>query len=132
MAVALTFSSTIIIVKLLTDKREIDALHGRIAIGFLIVQDLAVVIAMMLMSTLKTGADAELAQVLISLAFRLAIVVVAMFVLMRYFLPKIVARMARSQELLLIFAIAWGTSFAALGEWSGFSKEAGAFWRAFP
>ena len=130
-AVALTFSSTIIIVKLLTDKREIDALHGRIAIGFLIVQDLAVVIAMMLMSTLKTGADAELAQVLISLVLRLAIVVVAMFVLMRYLLPKIVARMARSQELLLIFAIAWGTSFAALGEWSGFSKEAGAFLAGF-
>jgi hypothetical protein len=84
-----------------------------------------------LMSTLKTGADAELAQVLISLAFKLAIVVVAMFVLMRYLLPKIVARMARSQELLLIFAIAWGTSFAALGEWSGFSKEAGAFLAGF-
>ncbi|MEM6421180.1 MAG: cation:proton antiporter, partial [Pseudomonadota bacterium] len=38
-AVALTFSSTIIIVKLLSDKREIDSLHGRIALGFLIVQD---------------------------------------------------------------------------------------------
>ena len=36
-AVALTFSSTIIIVKLLSDKREVDALHGRIAIGFLLV-----------------------------------------------------------------------------------------------
>ena len=45
-AVALTFSSTIIIVKLLSDKREIDALHGRIAVGFLIVQDLAVILAM--------------------------------------------------------------------------------------
>jgi len=129
-AVALTFSSTIIIVKLLTDKREIDALHGRIAIGFLIVQDLAVVIAMMFMSTLNTG-EAELSQVFISLALRLAAVVVAMFILMRYLLPKIVARMARSQELLLIFAIAWGTSFAALGEWSGFSKEAGAFLAGF-
>ena len=41
-AVALTFSSTIIIVKLLSDKRELDSLHGRIAVGFLIVQDLAV------------------------------------------------------------------------------------------
>jgi Kef-type K+ transport system membrane component KefB len=130
-AVALTFSSTIIIVKLLTDKREIDALHGRIAIGFLIVQDLAVVIAMMLMSTLKTGHEVELTQVFISLALRLTIVVAAMFILMRYLLPKIVARMARSQELLLIFAIAWGTSFAALGEWSGFSKEAGAFLAGF-
>ncbi|MEY3960383.1 MAG: hypothetical protein RIR14_1037, partial [Pseudomonadota bacterium] len=45
-AVALTFSSTIIIVKLLSDKREIDALHGQIALGFLIVQDLVVVFAM--------------------------------------------------------------------------------------
>lgn len=45
-AVALTFSSTIIIVKLLSDKREIDSLHGRIAIGFLIVQDIAVILAM--------------------------------------------------------------------------------------
>ena len=42
-AVALTFSSTIIIVKLLSDKRELDSLHGRIAVGFLIVQDIAVV-----------------------------------------------------------------------------------------
>jgi Kef-type K+ transport system membrane component KefB len=45
-AVALTFSSTIIIVKLLSDKRETDELHGRIAIGFLIVQDIVVVLVM--------------------------------------------------------------------------------------
>jgi predicted Kef-type K+ transport protein len=49
-AVALTFSSTIIVVKLLSDKRELDSLHGRIAVGFLIVQDVAVVLAMMAMS----------------------------------------------------------------------------------
>ena len=49
-AVALTFSSTIIIVKLLSDKGEIDSLHGRIAMGFLIVQDIAVVLAMLVIS----------------------------------------------------------------------------------
>src|SRR5690606_28105943 len=49
-AVALTFSSAIIVVKLLSDKREIDSLHGRIALGFLIVQDLAVVAAMVALS----------------------------------------------------------------------------------
>ena len=52
-AVALTFSSTIIIVKLLSDKKELDSLHGRIAVGFLIVQDIAVVVAMMAMSSLN-------------------------------------------------------------------------------
>ncbi len=131
-AVALTFSSTIIIVKLLSDKREIDSLHGRIAVGFLIVQDLAVVIAMMVMSTLRSdGGEGSWLDLLESLALRIGIAVVGIYVLMRYLLPRIVARMAQSQELLLIFAIAWGTGLAALGEWAGFSKEAGAFLAGF-
>lgn len=131
-AVALTFSSTIIIVKLLSDKREIDSLHGRIAVGFLIVQDLAVVLAMMVMSALRgDGDNSSLWQLAGSLSLRISIAVIALFVLMRYILPNLVARMAQSQELLLIFAIAWGTSLAALGEWAGFSKEAGAFLAGF-
>ena len=103
-AVALTFSSTIIIVKLLSDKREIDSLHGRIAVGFLIVQDLAVVVAMMAMSALRGGSESGLADVAFSLTWRVAVAAASMYVLMRYVLPKVVALMARSQELLLIFA----------------------------
>jgi len=100
-AVALTFSSTIIIVKLLSDKRELDSLHGRIAVGFLIVQDLAVVIAMMAMSALRgTGAadpgGAGWLEVLLSLSWRLAIATAALYVLMRWVLPAVVAAMARS------------------------------------
>ena len=131
-AVALTFSSTIIIVKLLSDKREIDSLHGRIAVGFLIVQDLAVVIAMMVMSAMRSdGGEGSLLALAGSLSLRLGIAVVGMYLLMRYVLPRVVDRMAQSQELLLIFAIAWGTGLAALGEWAGFSKEAGAFLAGF-
>jgi Kef-type K+ transport system membrane component KefB len=132
-AVALTFSSTIIIVKLLSDKRELDSLHGRIAVGFLIVQDLAVVIAMMAMSSLRSTGDAgaDWADVLLSMSWRLAAAAVAMAVLMRWVLPTVVAAMARSQELLLVFAVAWGVALAALGEWAGFSKEAGAFLAGF-
>ena len=131
-AVALTFSSTIIIVKLLSDKREIDSLHGRIAVGFLIVQDLAVVLAMMVMSTLRgNGGEESLLALAGSLALRISIAAASLYVLMRYVLPPLVERMAQSQELLLIFAIAWGTGLAALGEWAGFSKEAGAFLAGF-
>ncbi|BAO29559.1 cation:proton antiporter [Sulfuritalea hydrogenivorans] len=131
-AVALTFSSTIIIVKLLSDKREIDSLHGRIAVGFLIVQDLAVVIAMMVMSALRGGGDeASLLALAGSLSLRLGVAAVGMYLLMRYVMPRVVDRMAQSQELLLIFAIAWGTGLATLGEWAGFSKEAGAFLAGF-
>lgn len=104
-AVALTFSSTIIIVKLLSDKHELDSLHGRIAVGFLIVQDLAVVLAMMTMSALRGAGDAGWAEVSGSLLLRLAGAAILMYVLMRYVLPPLVSRMARSQELLLIFAL---------------------------
>jgi Kef-type K+ transport system membrane component KefB len=130
-AVALTFSSTIIIVKLLSDKRELDSLHGRIAVGFLIVQDLAVVLAMMGMSALRVEGNSSALSVLLSLGWRVAGAAVAMYFLMRFILPRVVASMARSQELLLIFAIAWGTTLAALGDWAGFSKEAGAFLAGF-
>lgn len=132
-AVALTFSSTIIIIKLLSDKRELDSLHGRIAVGFLIVQDLAVVLAMMVMSALRTpdGTEATWMEVMASISGRVAVAAILMVLLMRYILPPITRVMAKSQELLLIFAIAWGTALAALGEWAGFSKEAGAFLAGF-
>jgi Kef-type K+ transport system membrane component KefB len=132
-AVALTFSSTIIIVKLLSDKRELDSLHGRIAVGFLIVQDLAVVIAMMVMSGLGGMGEEGVGGMTLALTLlaRLGGAAVVLYVLMRYVLPRIVDTLARSQELLLIFAIAWGTALAALGEFAGFSKEAGAFIAGF-
>ena len=130
-AVALTFSSTIIIVKLLSDKREIDSLHGRIAMGFLIVQDIAVVMAMMAVGSMQAHAEAGIAMTLLGIAGRLLAAVVLVAALMRYVLPKLMGQLARSQELLLIFAIAWGTGFAALGEIAGFSKEVGAFLAGF-
>ena len=130
-AVALTFSSTIIIVKLLSDKRELDTLHGRIAVGFLIVQDVAVVVAMMVMSTMKAPGGQGGLYVLVSLLLRVGATVALTIAVMRWVLPPIVRLMARSQELLLLFAVAWGGSLAALGEWAGFSMEAGAFLAGF-
>ena len=132
-AIALTFSSTIIIVKLLTDKRELDSLHGRIAVGFLIVQDIAVVLAMMAMSALRSTGETEATWfvVALSIVVRLLAAVVVCYTFIRYLLPPFTRLMARSQELLLIFSIAWGLSLAAVGEWAGFSKEAGAFLAGF-
>lgn len=130
-SVALTFSSTIIVVKLLSDKRELDSLHGRIAVGFLIVQDIAVVIAMMSMSAMGGSNEGSVLEVGTSLALRLGGAAILTTLMMRFILPRLVEAMARSQELLLVFAIAWGTALAALGEWAGFSKEAGAFLAGF-
>lgn len=131
-AIALTFSSTIIIVKLLSDKRELDSLHGRIAVGFLIVQDIAVVVAMMVMSTMSAAdSDATGLEFVLLLAAKLVGAGAVVFLLMRYILPRVLSLLASSQELLLIFAIALGTAMAAAGEVIGFSKEAGAFLAGF-
>lgn len=128
-AVALTFSSTIIIVKLLSDKNEIDSLHGQIAIGFLIVQDIAAILALVLLTTfgsrVSTGGTVILDSVMIAVKGAGLLAVVA--VLMRYVLPGVSRRMARSQELLALFAISWAVFLGAASESLGFSKEVGAF-----
>ncbi len=128
-AVALTFSSTIIIVKLLSDKREIDALHGRIAMGFLIVQDIAVVVAMAALGAFQDDAGG-IADVLATVATLVA-VLGAVLLLMRYVFPRLVPVLGQSPDLLLIFAVAWGTGLASLGEVTGFGKEVGGFLAGF-
>jgi hypothetical protein len=86
---------------------------------------------MMAMSAFGQTGEAGALSVITSIAVRVAAAAVLLYFLMRYVLPKLVAHIARSQELLLVFAVAWGTSLAALGEWAGFSKEAGAFLAGF-
>lgn len=128
--VALTFSSTIIIVKLLSDKKEIDALHGRIAVGFLIVQDIVVVLVMIGLTALGAGTEADADRLVIEM-FLVLIKGVAMLaviaLLMKYVLPALTRHLARSSELLVLFAIAWAVMLAAVGHSLGFSKEVGAF-----
>jgi Kef-type K+ transport system membrane component KefB/Trk K+ transport system NAD-binding subunit len=128
-AVALTFSSTIIIVKLLSDKKELDSLHGRIAIGFLIVQDIVAILAMMMLAALGAGTGSEgtvLGNIALIIVKGIGLLV-CLALLMRYILPGLTARLARNQELLVLFSVAWAVLLAAVGEYLGFSKEVGAF-----
>ncbi len=127
-AAAMSFSSTIIIVKLLSDKREIDALHGRIAIGFLIVQDIMVVITMIVITALgaATG-DTYLLREVGMVVVKGAGLLVLVALLMRFALPYVLPQVARSTELLVLFAIAFAVGLAAFSDWIGFSKEVGAF-----
>jgi Kef-type K+ transport system membrane component KefB len=125
-AVALTFSSTIIIVKLLSDKKEIDSLHGQIALGILIVQDLVVVLAMAVLTALGSGvaAQAPLLEMAIALISGLALLaVVGLFI--RYLAEPLVRRVARAPELLICFAVGWATLLAAVGDYLGLGKELG-------
>ena len=125
-AVALTFSSTIIIVKLLSDKREIDSLHGQIALGFLIVQDLVVVLAMIVLSAVGIGTGGEHGANNIIVVLSSGVVLVALVALfVRYGANPLTERLARAPELLVIFAIAQAAIFAAIGDFVGLGKEVG-------
>ena len=127
-AVALTFSSTIIIVKLLSDKREVDALHGRIAVGFLIVQDIVVVLVMIGLTAFgQAEGDTNLGWAALQILLKGAAMLLAVALLMRYVLPGLLRRLAHSSELLMLFAIAWAVLGAVMGDTLGFSREVGAF-----
>lgn len=123
-SVALTFSSTIIVVKLLSDKREIDALHGQIALGFLIVQDLVVVLAMIVLSAIGIGSAGSAGGLADAIVAGAALVLLSLL-FARYAAGWVTDRLARSPELLVVFAMAMAASFAAIGEWAGVGKEVG-------
>ncbi|MEK6926654.1 MAG: cation:proton antiporter [Nanoarchaeota archaeon] len=122
-AVALTFSSTIIIMKLLSDKDAIDKLYGKISIGFLLVQDLIAILALLFISSFSNG---DSSQILISTFLKGFLAFAVLIPLSKYALPKLGGFFAKSQEILFVFALAWGLGVSSLFFYLGFSIEAGA------
>lgn len=124
LAVALTFSSTIIIMKLLSDRGDEGKLYGKISIGFLLVQDLVATIILILVSTLTK--DGSLGQTLLITGGKTVVILAALFFVARYILPYISRLFAQSQEFLFLFSIGWGIGMAALFQVFGLSIEIGA------
>ena len=123
-AVALTFSSTIIIMKLLSDKGDLDKLYGKISIGFLLVQDLIAVFILIIVSSFS-----EPNQALSSILFLLikgSLIVLLLVLISLYVLPKLEFFFAKSQELLFMFSVGWGLGLASLFYLIGLSLEIGA------
>jgi Kef-type K+ transport system membrane component KefB len=128
-AIALTLSSTIIILKLLSDKGDLNKLYGKIAIGFLLVQDIFATLILLTVSII--GSSSSLVGSAVSGAIILSIMkgvllFVALYLISKYILPKLLSFMASSQELLFLFSIAWGLGLASLFYVFGFSIEIGA------
>ncbi len=126
-AVALTFSSTIIILKLLIDKGDAEKLYGKVSIGFLLVQDIIAAIILLLIPTIA-GAASETNPV--SVAALTLLGAGALVAFLYWFGSKVLSRLsnfgAQSQELLFILSVAWGVGLAALFHTLNFSIEIGA------
>ena len=123
MACALLFSSTIIVVKSLSDKKEQNRLYGQIAIGVLLVEDLMATIALLLVSTSTGGGSAG---GFIDLLMKGVALAAALTFLGGWVLPKLSRLFAASQELLYVFALAWAFGVASIFQVLGFSIEVGA------
>lgn len=121
---ALFFSSTIIIVKILSDKKEQNRLHGQIAIGVILVDDIIATFALLFIVAGKNGA-VDLQEIALLLGKGALLLGFLAFCSIKV-LPKVSRYMAKTQELLFLSAIAWGFGIATLFELCGFSIEVGA------
>lgn len=126
-AIALTFSSTIIMIKLLSEKNDLGSLYGRITVGFLLVQDVVAMLILMFLSGIETG-SVEVST-LFFLIVKALILLIIVYIFSHYILPKLVDQiMADSSELLFIFSISWALVFAVfVSEGLGFTLEIGGF-----
>ncbi|HUD10484.1 MAG TPA: cation:proton antiporter [Candidatus Saccharimonadales bacterium] len=125
LGIAVSFSSTIIILKLLSDKKEQSRLYGKLAIGLLLVQDLIAMAALLWVSALQGGNGVSL-HALEVLGFKGLAIVIGLFVLGWVVLPKLHKLIAGSSEFLFLFAIGYGFGAAALFAKIGASIEVGA------
>lgn len=121
---ALFFSSTIIIVKILSDKKEQNRLHGQIAIGVILVDDIVATFALLFVVAGKNG-SIDLQEIALLLGKGALLVALLVFCSIKV-LPKVSRYMAKTQELLFLSALSWGFGIATLFKVSGFSIEVGA------
>ena len=124
LGIAIIFSSTIIVTKLLSDKGHLDSLYGKISVGTLIIEDLVAVGVLMFISSMSNKTDfSSFAMHTFLLGGGL---IIALFLIGFYVFPFITRKVARYQELLFLFAIFWCFAVAALFLQLGFTVEIGA------
>ena len=123
LAIAITFSSTIIITKLLTEKRETETVYGRYTMGLMLVQDIIAIILLILLPAFNSGDS-----IFLSISFMLikSILFLVFVHSLSRLIIKLLDKAAESGEFLLIFTIAWCFSIAGLAKWMGLSLEIGA------
>ncbi|HBL39814.1 TPA: hypothetical protein DDZ10_04060 [Candidatus Uhrbacteria bacterium] len=124
LSAAFSFSSTVIIVKLLADKGDLDTLYGRLSLGILLVQDVLAMLLLLVLGAVQSGDT--LGTILAVSVFKGAVAILILAATSVWIIPHVVRYAARSQELLLLFAIGWCFFVAGVLTVSGFGIEIGA------
>lgn len=130
LALALTFSSTVVVVKLLERKGDLTSLYGRIAVGVLLVQDVAVAVALTLLAGLDdpSKVDVEsLGRGLLVASGGMAALVLLAVIAVRTVLPRLFGWLSGSVEALFVWSLTWCFGFILAAQALGLSVEIGAF-----
>ncbi|MFH0988235.1 MAG: cation:proton antiporter [Parcubacteria group bacterium] len=119
-------SSTIIMSRLLQAKGEQEGVYGRVSIGFLLVQDVAVLLLFLIISSSQNVGTGEFLPTVALILLKLALVLISLWVMLRFIVPHVDKFFANSRELLLLFGL--GVCFAVAGIFYklNFSVELGA------
>jgi Kef-type K+ transport system membrane component KefB len=121
LCVACALSSTVIIVKVLYEKRELDTLPGRITLGVLVLQDVFAILFLAIQPSLD---NLQISIILLSIA-RVGALVATALILSRYVLPYLFHQIARRPELVLLGALAWCFLIGETAERLHLSREMG-------
>jgi Kef-type K+ transport system membrane component KefB len=121
LCIACALSSTVIIVKVLYEKRELDTLPGRITLGVLVLQD---IFAILFLAVQPSLANLQVSVILLSIG-RVGVLVATALILSRYVLPRLFHQIARRPELILLGALAWCFLIGEIAEKLHLSREMG-------
>jgi len=133
-APALTFSSTIIVVKLLSEKKDLQSLYGKLVVGIFLTQDFIAILLLILMSSLGQNSPTiysglPLWQNIIMAFVRGLVLILVVWWLSAKVFPKILQHIGNNDELMLVFSLAWALGLASFVSLPimGFSLEIGGF-----
>lgn len=129
LGMGLAFSSTILVIKLLIDKKDVGSLYGKLAVGILILEDLLAVVLLVILtvSTSVLGLGIQQAFPILALLFKAALLFGIIPILSRFILPYVFKAVSKQSELLFITALAWCFIYIAFAIFLGFSVVIGAF-----
>lgn len=129
-ATALTFSSTIVVVKILSDKREMHSLYSKFSVGILLAQDIVAIGLLMFLSGFSANASGLDFLMSLLLILSKGIILIAIVALLsRKIFPKVIESISKSPETLFLASLAWVFGLAALisSPYIGFTIEIGGF-----
>lgn len=129
LGIGLAFSSTVVVVKMLLEKRELASLHGKLSVGILLIEDLIAILVLMFISVSESsfGFGFQQSLPILTLLLKALGLFILTFLLSRFVLEKVFDAVAKSVELLFLTAITWCFVFTTVAVVSGFSVVIGAF-----